>query len=75
MRAGFKRTWQSKALILSRYVYELIDGAGQTAAIYSNEEAANEHAEDAYKKKRSDFDVTEREVHDEYIPDGHDWRR
>ena len=57
-----------------RVVYELLDGAIQTVALYSNYEAAEEHAEDASRKRRGDLDIVERRVHDKYVPDGHDWR-
>lgn len=53
-------------------VYELVDGAVQTVALYSNYEAAEQHAEDAERRGglKGGLDITERIVHDSYVPNG-----
>lgn len=58
-------------------VYELVDGAIQTVALYSNYEAAEAHAMDAEERGglKGGLDIMERVVHDEYVYDPRgDWR-
>jgi hypothetical protein len=72
-RTGPPRVTEEPIRLRERRVFQMLDRAGQTTAIYSNREAADTHAADS-PNLWSPVEVVESELLDMYVPDPEDRR-